>query len=244
MKAFSRKAACAAGGLSINQWLEMKPAHRNLAVIFMGPPGAGKGIQARQIARRLSILQISTGDILREAIRKRTPLGLEAQSRMNRGELVPDQVVCGLVEERIQEPDYRRGFILDGFPRTLAQAQRIDPILKGLSGTRVHVLNLEVDEEKLLKRQIGRRICSVCGDIYNIYFSPPHREGICDQDGGKLIQRADDTDKAARQRQITYREQTEPLVDHYRAKKLLHNIDGDQEPDSVTENVLFLFNTL
>ena len=244
MRASSRKGACVAGGVPINSWPGMKPADQNLAVIFLGPPGAGKGTQARQIAQRLSIPQISTGDILREAVRKQTPLGLEAQSRMNRGELVPDQIVCALVEERIQEPDCRRGFILDGFPRTLAQAQRIDPILEGLNGTRVHVLNLEVNEEKLLQRQTGRRICSVCGEIYNIDFSPPRREGICDNDGGELMHRSDDTEEAARHRQITYREQTQPLIDHYRAKKLLHKINGDRDPGKITEKVLSRFEAL
>ena len=216
-----------------------------LAVIFLGPPGSGKGTQARRMAERLSVPQISTGDILRETIknRKQTPLGLGVQPQMEAGELVSDDIVCGLVEERIQAPDCSQGFILDGFPRTLAQARRIDKVLQAGNSACIHVMNLQVNEDILVKRLTGRRTCSTCGEIYNIYFNPPRRDGICDRDGGELQQRSDDTVEASRKRQRAYRELTYPLIEHYRGQKLLHNIDANQDSIQVTENLYGIVKT-
>ena len=147
------------------------------ALIFLGPPGAGKGTQAREVAKHFGIPQISTGDMLRDAAQRQTALGLAAKAKMAAGELVPDEVVCGIVEERVGEPDCQNGFILDGFPRTIAQAQFVDRMLAAKGQGLPLVLDIEVDEELLLKRLTGRRTCSVCGEIYNIYFTPPKVEG-------------------------------------------------------------------
>ena len=214
-------------------------------MIFLGPPGSGKGTQARRMAERLSVPQISTGDILRETIknRKQTPLGLAVQPQMEAGELVSDDIVCGLVEERIQAPDCSQGFILDGFPRTLAQARRIDEVLQAGNSACIHVMNLQVNADILVKRLTGRRTCSTCGEIYNIYCNPPRRDGICDRDGGELQQRSDDTVEASRNRQRAYRELTYPLIEHYRGQKLLHNIDANQDSIQVTENLYGIVKT-
>src|ERR1019366_2468814 len=164
------------------------------ALIFLGAPGAGKGTQAREVAKHYGIPQISTGDILRDAVRRQTALGLAAKARMAAGELVPDEVVDGLVEERINQPDCKDGFILDGFPRTISQAQFVDRILAAKGEGRPLVLDIEVSEELLLKRLTGRATCSVCGEIYNVYFSPAKVGGVRDKDGGRLLHRADDNE--------------------------------------------------
>ena len=154
------------------------------ALIFLGAPGAGKGTQAREVARHFAIPQVSTGDILREAVKKQTPLGLAAKAKMEAGGLVPDEVVCGIVEERIGEPDCQKGFILDGFPRTIAQAQFVERMLQAKGRGRPQVLDIEVDEDLLLKRLTGRRTCSVCGEIYNVHFNPPKRKGFVTRTAG------------------------------------------------------------
>ncbi len=210
---------------------------RAQALIFLGAPGAGKGTQAREVAKRFGIPQISTGDMLREAVQKQTPLGLAAKAKMEAGALVPDEVVCGIVEERIGRPDCQKGFILDGFPRTLAQAGFVDRMLQGKGRGNPQVLNIRVDEEVLVKRLTGRRTCAVCGEIYNIYFNPPKKEGICDKDGGKLVQRADDNEETIRQRLVAYANQTRPLIDHYRKKNLLFEVEGSRDPDTVAKDL-------
>lgn len=207
------------------------------ALIFLGPPGAGKGTQGREMSKRLRIPQISTGDILREAIGRKTPLGLAAQARMDAGELVQDEVVCGIVEERIDEPDCKGGFILDGFPRTLRQAEYVDRMLLRKGRGNPQILNFKVDEDVLIKRLTGRRMCSVCGEIYNIYFNPPRKEGVCDKDGGKLIQREDDKEETIRQRLLAYEKQTRPLIDHYRRKNLSYDVEGNRDPQAVSEEL-------
>lgn len=207
------------------------------ALIFLGAPGAGKGTQAREVSNLFAIPQISTGDMLREAVKKQTALGLAAKAKMEAGQLVPDEVVCGIVEERIGEPDCAKGFILDGFPRTLAQAEFVDAMLEAKGRGKPLVLNIKVDQEVLLKRLTGRRTCSACGEIYNIYFNPPKNEGICDKDGGKLLQRADDNEETIRQRLVAYEKQTSPLIDYYRRKNLLHDVVGHQEPDVIAEGL-------
>jgi adenylate kinase len=208
------------------------------ALIFLGAPGAGKGTQAREVARHFAIPQVSTGDILREAVKKQTPLGLAAKAKMEAGELVPDEVVCGIVEERIGETDCRKGFILDGFPRTIAQAQFVDGMLQAKGCGRPQVLDIEVDEDLLLKRLTGRRVCSLCGEIYNVYFNPPKVEGICDKDGGRLLHRADDNEETIRQRLEAYHKQTSPLIEFYRAQGVLHEVDGNEDPETIAKGLL------
>jgi len=211
---------------------------RSQALIILGAPGAGKGTQAREISRHFSIPQISTGDILREAVRNQTPLGLAAKAKMEAGELVPDEVVCGIVEQRIGQPDCEGGFILDGFPRTLAQAEFVDRMLQAKGKGNPLVLDIQVDPDLLLKRLTGRRTCSVCGEIYNLYLNPPKVDGVCDKDGAKLIQRADDSEETIRQRLVAYEKQTSPLIDYYRRKGVLREVDGNRGPESVARELI------
>ena len=207
------------------------------ALIFLGAPGAGKGTQAREVAKEFHIPQISTGDILRDSVKTGTPLGLAAKVKMEAGQLVPDEVVCGIVEERISEPDCRQGFILDGFPRTLPQAEFVDRMLEAKGRGSPRVINIQVDQDVLMKRLTGRRTCAVCGEIYNVYFGPPKREGVCDKDGGKLLQRADDNEDTIRQRLVAYENQTRPLIDYYRRKNLLHDVDGNRDPEPIAQEL-------
>ena len=211
---------------------------RAQALIFLGAPGAGKGTQAREVSRHFSIPQISTGDMLREAVRNQTPLGLAAKAKMEAGELVPDEVVCGIVEQRIGQPDCQRGFILDGFPRTIAQAEFVDSMLLAKGKGNPLVFDIKVDRDLLLKRLTGRRTCSVGGEIYNVYFNPPKVEGICDKDGGKLLQRADDNEETIRQRLVAYEKQTSPLIDYYRRKGFLKEVDGNRAPELITKELI------
>jgi adenylate kinase len=208
------------------------------AFIFLGAPGAGKGTQAREVARHFGIPQISTGEILREAVQRETPLGLAAKAMMEAGALVPDEVVCGIVEERISQPDCQNGFILDGFPRTLSQALFVDRLLAAKAQGRPQVLDIEVDEDLLLKRLTGRRTCPVCHETYNIYFNPPRVDMICDNDGGKLLHRADDNETAIRQRLEAYHRQTSPLIEYYRRQGVLMPVDGNKEPAAIARGVL------
>ena len=208
------------------------------ALVFLGAPGAGKGTQAREISKHFGFPQISTGDMLRDAVKRQTALGLAAKAKMEAGELVPDEVVCGIVEERTSEPDCQKGFILDGFPRTLAQAKFVDRMLAARGQGRPQVLDIAVDEELLLKRLTGRRTCAVCGEIYNIYFNPPKVEGICDKDGGKLLQRADDNETTIRQRLEAYHKQTSPLIEYYRNQGVLLEVDGSKEPEVIAKGLV------
>jgi len=211
---------------------------RSQALIFLGAPGAGKGTQAREVSQHFSIPQISTGDMLREAVRNRTPLGLSAKAKMEAGELVPDEVVCGIVEQRIGQPDCQRGFILDGFPRTLAQAEFVDRLLQANGRGNPLVLDIKVDRDLLLKRLTGRRTCSLCGEIYNVYFNPPRVEGVCDKDGGKLLQRADDSEETIQQRLVAYEKQTSPLIDYYARKGVLQEVDGNRRPELIAKELI------
>ena len=208
------------------------------ALIFLGAPGAGKGTQAREVAKHYGIPQISTGDMLRDAVKRETALGLAAKARMESGSLVPDDVVDGIVAERINQPDCANGFILDGFPRTISQAQFVDRILAEKGEGRPLVLDIEVTEDLLLKRLTGRRTCSVCGEIYNIYFNSPKVEGLCDRDGGKLMQRADDNEVSIRQRLEGYHRQTSPLIEYYRGQGVLLSLNGDLEPEAIAKGLL------
>jgi len=207
-------------------------------LIFLGPPGAGKGTQARAVSKELGVPHISTGDILREAGRKKTGLGLAAKTRMDKGDLVPDDVMCRIVEERLSELDCREGAILDGFPRTLGQAQFLDQLLQQREGDGALLLNLQLEPTQVIKRLTGRRVCSECGEIYNIYLNPPHQDGVCNKDGSELFQRPDDNEDAIRQRLLAYERETVPLIDYYRRKNALHDIDGNGEPEAITERLL------
>ena len=204
-----------------------------MKLLLLGPPGVGKGTQAWKLAEKYGIPQISTGDMLRDAIQKGTELGLKARSYMDSGKLVPDEVVIGIVEERLAMSDCAGGWILDGFPRTLQQAGALDVMLyKNNSGIE-HVLSLEVREDDVVKRLSGRRSCEGCQKTYNIYFNLPKTEGVCDICGGRLIQRKDDEEATVRNRMMVYRESTEPLISYYKERGTLKSVDANGDIDAV-----------
>ena len=208
------------------------------ALVVMGPPGAGKGTQVREISRELGIPAISTGEILRDAVEKKLPVGLAAQATMESGGLVPDELVCSLVEGRIAQPDCGSGFIADGFPRSLIQAEFLDALLLRKGIGRVAALNIVVQPTALLKRLSGRRMCPRCGAIYNVFLNPPQQEGVCDRDGGLLVQRKDDGESVILNRLREYERQTEPLIEYYRRSGLLQEVDGNRGPGEVTAAIL------
>ena len=211
-------------------------------VIFLGAPGAGKGTQAKRVAERYGIPQISTGDILRDHRDRGTALGKQADAIMARGELVSDKIVCGMVETRLSQHDCARGFILDGFPRTLEQAKWLDGMLehKEYAGHKMApvVVDYQVGYNQLLQRLTGRRTCPTCGRIYNVYFQPPRVPDTCDVDGAKLLTRKDDTEEAISVRLKAYEQQTKPLTEYYKSKGRLHGINADQATDQVTEQTV------
>lgn len=195
-------------------------------VILLGPPGSGKGTQAHKMVERYHIPQISTGDILRAAVKERTPLGVEAQGYMDQGKLVPDEVVVGIVRDRLKASDCNGGFILDGFPRTVPQAEALDSTLGEMKRGIDHCVSIEVDNNELIKRLTGRRTCRSCGAMYHLTFGSPKKEGVCDTCGGELYQRDDDQEETIRARLQVYTEQTAPLIEYYREKGLLRAIEG------------------
>ncbi|KMY65800.1 adenylate kinase [Desulfocarbo indianensis] len=195
-------------------------------LILLGPPGAGKGTQAKKLVDSYGIPQISTGDMLREAVKNQTQLGMEAKKYMDSGQLVPDEVVIGLVRERLTKPDTEKGFMLDGFPRTVPQAEELDKVLAGLKKDLNHVISIEVANEELMGRLTGRRTCKACGSGYHVIFDPPKTEGKCDKCGGELYQRDDDNEATVSNRLKVYDSQTKPLIDYYQGKSLLRPIDG------------------
>lgn len=207
-------------------------------VILLGNPGAGKGTQARAIMRQLDIPQISTGDMLREAVARQTPLGLQAKQKLGAGELVSDDIVNGIVAERIVQEDCRNGFILDGYPRTVQQAETFSGTM--MAEDQLFVIEIAVDSAYLADRLVGRLMCSRCGDIYNIYSRPPQRQGACDRCGGKLIHRSDDQEHLIRERFRTYRDETYPLVDYYQKLGVYRQVDGSRPIDDVTREILAL----
>jgi adenylate kinase len=208
------------------------------AVIFLGPPGAGKGTQAKELARKYGVPHLSTGDMLREHVSQGTPLGLEAKPIMARGDLVPDSLVLKMVRERIERPDCAHGFVFDGFPRTVAQAQYLGVLLRSHGYRTALVVYFAIDPALVLRRITGRRMCKVGGEIYNIFERPTKVEGRCDNDGGELEQRPDDREEIVGPRLQAYEKQTKPLVAYYRRLGRLHDVDASKSVEEVTQKVL------
>ncbi len=204
-----------------------------MRLILLGAPGAGKGTVAKMLTQIDGSVQISTGDILRAAVKEGTELGKEAQGYMERGELVPDSLIMGIMEERLQEEDCQQGFLLDGFPRTIPQAEALDELLKKLEITLDGVVNLNVPREVILDRLTTRRTCEECGAIYNVKSNPPKVEGVCDKCGGKVVQRADETEEAISKRLDVFNEQTAPLVGYYQEKGTLWDINATSSDEVV-----------
>jgi adenylate kinase len=211
-----------------------------LNILLMGLPGAGKGTQAARIVEELHIPHISTGDMFRQAVKEQTPLGLEAKSYMDQGQLVPDRVTIGIVRERLAKEDCANGFLLDGFPRTVPQAEALDQLLNELGKEIDFVLYIDVAEEELLKRLTGRRICRDCGATYHVVFAPPKQEGICDRCGGELYQRDDDREETVAKRLQVNLEQIQHLLRYYEGTGKLARIDGAQPIENVTDDILSL----
>lgn len=207
-------------------------------LLIMGPPGAGKGTQAVEVVKELKIPHISTGDMLREAVKQGTEMGKKAKEYMDKGQLVPDEVIIGVVKERIAQSDCKAGFLLDGFPRTLPQAEALDVSLKGMGIKLNGVINIMVPREKIVARITGRRVCRSCGDTYHVKNKPPKEAGKCDKCGGELYQRSDDTEETVNKRLDVYEAQTQPLLDYYGKQGLVLNINGDQAIDKVLQDTL------
>ncbi len=210
----------------------------SLRLILLGPPGAGKGTQASGIIEKYNVPHISTGDIFRKNIKEGTDLGKKAKEYMDKGLLVPDEVVVAIVKDRLTEDDCKKGFLLDGFPRTVAQADALDGELKALDYSLDYVLNIEVDKDILIERAVGRRICKNCGATYHIKYNPPKTENVCDECGGELYQRDDDTEETVSKRIEVYLKQTKPLIEYYNDKNLLVDINGEQDIDKVFEDIV------
>lgn len=208
-----------------------------MKLIIMGPPGAGKGTQAALIKNTLNIPHISTGDMFREAIKNETPLGLEAKRYIDNGELVPDSVTIGLVKERLSNEDCKKGFLLDGFPRTIPQAEALDKILKELDMKLDAVVNIAVDDAILVDRIVGRRVCPKCKAGYHITNLKPKVDGICDVCGEKLVQRKDDTEETVKNRLNVYANQTKPLLEYYDSYGIVKTIDGVGDIDVIFNNI-------
>jgi adenylate kinase len=206
-------------------------------IVLMGLPGAGKGTQAEKIVEKYGIPHISTGDMFRAAIKDGTELGLKAKSFMDNGDLVPDEVTIGIVRERLSKEDCGNGFLLDGFPRTVAQAEALENILADLGKKMNYVINIDVDKDILMERLTGRRICKECGATYHLVFNPPKEEGVCDRCGGELYQRADDNEETVQNRLDVNIKQTQPLLAYYDDKGYLKNIDGQQDIDKVFDDI-------
>ncbi len=214
-------------------------------IILLGPPGAGKGTQARRISERHGLVQLSTGDMLRAAVAAGTEVGLRAKEVMERGELVSDEIVIGIISERIDAPDCEKGFILDGFPRTLAQADALDRLLAAKSKWLDGVIEIRVDDEALVARIAGRFTCAKCGEGYNDTFKRPKVDGVCDKCGGtEFSRRADDNEETLRARLLAYYKETAPLIGYYYAKGLLHSVDGMADIDAVSAEVERVLGTL
>lgn len=210
------------------------------SVVLLGPPGAGKGTQATGIAEKYHILHISTGDIFRANVKEGTPLGVKAKEYMDKGLLVPDELVCDLVEDRVTKDDCKNGYLLDGFPRTVFQAEHFDAFLKKNGQSLSCVVDIEVDEKILLPRMIGRRVCRSCGKPYHVDTMPPKKEGVCDVCGGEVYQRADDCEETVLNRFKVYKDQTSPLIEYYKKAGVLGEINGAQDVDKVFNDICAL----
>ncbi|ROR01714.1 adenylate kinase [Desulfosoma caldarium] len=206
-------------------------------IILLGPPGAGKGTQAKRMIERYGIPQISTGDMLRAALKAGTPLGLEAKKYMDQGALVPDSVVVGLVKDRIQQEDCKKGYMLDGFPRNVSQAETLDGMLKELGQGIDHVVCIDVPDQELIQRLTGRRTCRECGAGFHVMFDPPKKEGVCDKCGGQLYQRDDDNEATVTSRLKVYADQTKPLIDYYEKQGKLRKINGVGSIDEIFDRI-------
>ncbi|MFQ5816887.1 MAG: adenylate kinase [Terriglobia bacterium] len=213
-------------------------------VVLLGAPGAGKGTQAREVAKHFGVPQIATGDMFRDHVARGTDLGRQAKAVMERGELVSDEIVSAMVDERIRQADCRQGFVLDGFPRTLPQAERLEEIRSAACFRPVLAINLEVSYDRLFRRLTGRRTCQSCGAIYNIYDRPPRVPDRCDRDAGKLLQRADDREEVIRERLAAYERQTKPLIQYYRQRDALVEVKGDESPEALTRRLIELLEVL
>jgi adenylate kinase len=209
-----------------------------MGIILLGPPGAGKGTQAKKLTQAFDIPQISTGDMLRAAVKNGTPLGVKAKAFMDAGGLVPDEVVIGIVKDRLAEPDCGRGFILDGFPRTIPQAEALDRVTKELGKEIRFVLSLEVDQDDLMERLCGRRTCTGCGAMYHVAFNPPKAEGKCDKCGAALIQRDDDREETITNRLGNYNKATAPLLDYYRNTGKIRSVMASGEIDAIYAGIV------
>lgn len=206
-------------------------------IVLFGPPGAGKGTQAQFLSEEYNIPHISTGDILRDNVKNGTALGTKAKSYMDKGELVPDNLLIDLIKVRLEAPDTRKGFLLDGFPRTIPQAQALDEILDDMNKNLDSVVNIEVGPAELVRRLSGRRICRNCGSSYHLVLNPSKVKDICDACGGELYQRADDQEAAIKNRLEVYKKQTQPVLEYYKKKGVLINIDGDREIEEITSDI-------
>lgn len=208
-----------------------------MRVVFLGPPGAGKGTQAKFLEEKYGACQVSTGDILRKAVRERTPLGKKASEYLDKGELVPDDIMLNLVAERLKERDCEKGFILDGFPRTVAQAEGLERILKDLGWDLDSVFCIQVSQGVIIQRLSGRRSCKKCGSLYHTVFNPPRKEGFCDRCDGDLYQRQDDLEETVAARLRVFERQTSPLVSFYRKRGLLKEINGVGSVEEIRSRV-------
>ncbi|MBW2061678.1 MAG: adenylate kinase [Deltaproteobacteria bacterium] len=207
-------------------------------MVLLGPPGAGKGTQAKMLIEKYGIPQISTGDILRENLKNQTELGMQAKKYMDAGKLVPDEVVIGIIDNRLKENDCQKGYMLDGFPRTVAQAEALDKILSSRNSGIDHVISIDVPREDLLARLTGRRTCRQCGQGYHVIFDPPKKEGVCDKCSGELYQRDDDNEATVASRLEVYANQTQPLIDYYQNKGLLRPVNGQGKIQEIFDRIV------